>query len=105
MHPEPWAFGMRLREEPEGDDQFTVPTGSPADGRMIAELHDLPDEIWISFVVRDHQLLTVRPGTRLRAGDEVLVVGHPDDHTALTRMFGAPARRCPDGPTGLPHIG
>jgi len=91
MHPEPWAFGVRLREEPEGGDQFTVATGSPADGRTIAELDDLPGEIWISFVVRDHQLLTVRPGTRLRAGDEVLVVGHPDDHTALTRMFDAPA--------------
>ena len=57
---------MRLRDEPDGVHRFTVAPGSPADGRTIEELADLPGDIWVSFVVRDHQLLTVRGDTTLR---------------------------------------
>ncbi len=87
---EPWALGLRLRDEPEGVDRFTVGERSPADGRTIAELDDLPGEVWISFVVRDQHLLAVRPSTQLEAGDDVLVVGRPDDHEILTTMFCTP---------------
>ena len=64
--PEPWALGVRLRDEPEGVHRFTVAPGSPADGRTIEELANLPGDVWVSFVVRDQQLLTVRGDTTLR---------------------------------------
>ena len=36
VEPEPWALGVRLREEPEGVHRFTVAAGSPADGIRMA---------------------------------------------------------------------
>lgn len=78
VQPEPWALGIRLRTEPEGFHRFTISPGSPADGRTVEELADLPVDVWVSFVVRDHQLLTVRGDTTLRAGDDVLVLADDD---------------------------
>ena len=73
VQPEPWALGIRLRAEPEGFHRFTIAPGSPADGRTVEDLADLPVDVWVSFVVRDHQLLTVRgrhraSGRRRRPG-------------------------------------
>ena len=65
VQPEPWALGIRLREEPEGFHRFTVAPGSPADGRTIEQLADLPVDVWVSLVVRDQQLLNVRGDTTL----------------------------------------
>ena len=33
VEPEPWALGVRLRDEPDGVHRLTVTAGSPADGR------------------------------------------------------------------------
>ena len=47
MHPvapEPWALGVRLRDEPEGVHRFRIRSGAPAEGRRIADLDDdLPE--------------------------------------------------------------
>ena len=95
VEPEPWALGVRLAEEPEGARRLTVAGGSTADGRTVAELAGLPGEVWqsswISFVVRDRQLVAVRGDTTLRAGDEVLVLADPDLHAVLVRAFEQPA--------------
>ncbi|HEY3708473.1 MAG TPA: hypothetical protein VGL64_03780 [Amycolatopsis sp.] len=51
MEPEPWALGVRLREEPGGAQRFRISAGSPAAGRTVGDLH-LGGDIWISLVVR-----------------------------------------------------
>ncbi len=53
VHPEPWSLGIRLRGEPDGFHRFTIAPGSPAEGRTIEQLADLPVDVWVSFVVRD----------------------------------------------------
>ena len=74
IEPEPWALGVRLRDEPSGVHRLTIKRGSPADGRTIDDLADLPGEAWISFIVRGGQLVPIKADTRLRAGDDVLVL-------------------------------
>jgi potassium/hydrogen antiporter len=85
--PEPWAVGVRLRDEPQGAHRLTVAAGAPADGRRIDELHDLPEDAWISLVVRDDRLVPVRGDARLRAGDEVLVIADPDSLETVEAAF------------------
>ena len=77
VEPEPWALGVRLRDEPSGVHQLTVTAGSPADGRTIDELAGLPGEAWVSFIVRDGQLVPIKAATRLQPGDDVLSPGRP----------------------------
>jgi cell volume regulation protein A len=92
VEPEPWALGVRLRDEPSGVHKLTVMGSSPADGHTVDELSGLPGQAWVSFIVRDGQLVPIQPGTRLRPGDDVLVLADPDLHDKLTRIFGKPAR-------------
>jgi cell volume regulation protein A len=90
VEPEPWALGVRLRDEPSGVHRLTIQAGSPADGHTIGDLAGLPGDAWVSFVVRDGQLVPIRPGTRLRADDEVLVLADPGLHEELARAFEEP---------------
>lgn len=85
--PEPWALGVRLAEEPEGVHRLTVAAGSPADGHRIDDLPDLPEDAWISLVVRENQLLAVKGTTPLRAGDQLLVIADPRLHDRLVATF------------------
>jgi potassium/hydrogen antiporter len=73
IEPEPWSLGVRFQEEPEGLHRYTVTSGARAEGMAV---DDLPggEEVWVSIVIRDGRLIGVRPDTRLRAGDEVLVL-------------------------------
>ena len=87
--PEPWAIGVRLRDEPEGVHRFTVAAGAPAAGHRIDELDTLPEDAWISLVVRSDRLLPVRGDSRLQAGDEVLVLADPGLHEQLAATFGS----------------
>ena len=101
VQPEPWALGIRLRSEPDGAQQITVAAGALADGRRIDELHELPEDTWISLVatplpgweilVRDDRPVPVRDDTRLRAGDKVLVLAAPDAQDHVVAVFGRPA--------------
>ena len=92
VEPEPWALGVRLRDEPCGVRQLTVTAGSPADGRTVDKLAGLPGEAWVSFVVRDGQLVPLKSRTRLRPGDDVLIQADPGLHDKLVRAFEGPAR-------------
>jgi cell volume regulation protein A len=85
--PEPWAIGVRLRDEPEGVHRFTVAAGAPAAGHRIDELEMLPEDAWISLVVRSDRLLPVRGDSTLQAGDEVLVLADPGLHDRLRAAF------------------
>ena len=92
VEPEPWALGVRLRDEPSGVHRLTIKTGSPADGRTIDDLAELPDDAWVSFIVRDGQLVPIKGDTTLRAADDVLVLAPPDRRAKLITAFeGRPA--------------
>jgi cell volume regulation protein A len=88
VEPEPWSLGVRLRDEPNGVHRLTVAAGSAADGKTIADLSTLPEGAWVSFVVRGGRLVPVSAGTRLRAGDDALVLGDPRMAEQLSAVFG-----------------
>jgi cell volume regulation protein A len=92
IEPEPWSLGVRFREEPEGLHRFVVARSAPADGTTLA---DLPcgDDVWVIFIIRDGQLIAARAGTRLEAGDEVLVLAEGDEAPGLTKLFSESASR------------
>jgi cell volume regulation protein A len=93
VDPEPWALGVRLRGEPSGVHRLTIRVGSPADGRTIDELAGLPGDAWVSFVVRDGQLVPITGDSRLQAGDDVLVLADAKLHDQLVAAFEGPAAR------------
>jgi len=84
---EPWTLGVRLREEPDGVHRLRVAPDSPADGTTISDIASRVGDMWVSIVVRDAQLVTVRDGTELRAGDDVVVLADPDLRDRLSREF------------------
>jgi cell volume regulation protein A len=90
VEPEPWTLGVRLRDEPDGVHRLTVAAGSRAHGRRIDELGSLPESTWISFVVRQGQLVRVGADTMFHEGDEALVLGEPDDTEQLRAVFEDP---------------
>ncbi|MCZ2402182.1 cation:proton antiporter [Paenarthrobacter sp. Z7-10] len=84
---EPWAFGLRFRNEPHGLHDYVIAPGSPADGCTIAEL-SLGESGWISMVRRHGQLVQVRGTTTLQAGDTVLALSEPEG--GLADLFKCP---------------
>jgi cell volume regulation protein A len=93
VEPEPWALGVRLRDEPSDVHRLTIAAGSLADGRTIADLSDLPGDAWVSFIVRDGRLVPIKADTTLRAGDDVLVLADADLGEKLTSAFEGPGPR------------
>ena len=89
--PEPWALGVRLREEPEGAHEFSVAAGSAVDGKTVDEAADFAGDIWIDIVVRHSHLVPVRPDTRLEAGDIVVILAQADLSSEVAALFTAPA--------------
>jgi cell volume regulation protein A len=87
LEPEPWALGMRFRDEPEGLHRYIVAAGSAADGATIGDL-PLDEDVWISMISRDGRLVQVRGNTALEAGDEVLALASDDGLVA--RLFRTP---------------
>lgn len=77
VEPEPWALGMRFRDEPTGLQRYVVAGNSEADGAAISDL-PLGESAWISLVSRHGQMVQVRGTTQLHAGDEVLVLVDPE---------------------------
>ena len=88
VSPEPWSLGLRLQDEPQGARSYAVGDGSQADGTTIAQLHELSEDLWVSMLIRGGQLVTISPTTRLRGGDQVLVLGVPDPDDEVARVFG-----------------
>ena len=88
---EPWALGVRLREEPEGVHRLHVAAGSPADGATINDLAGRVGDIWVSIIVRDAQLVAIRDTTELHPGDDVVVLADPDLQARLTTEFSVTA--------------
>jgi potassium/hydrogen antiporter len=88
VEPEPWSLGVRFRREPRGLRRHVVAAGSPADGRRVGDL-DVGEDVWISFVIRDDQLVPVSGSTTLRAGDEILALTDPERGPDLAPIFTA----------------
>lgn len=86
VEPEPWALGLRFRDEPQGLRRYRVAAHSPADGATIADL-PLGEHAWISLVSRAGRLVQVRGEARLHADDEVLVLAEPDDADTIDHLF------------------
>jgi potassium/hydrogen antiporter len=95
VQPQPWSFGVRLTQEPEGVLRLTVGAGSRADGQTVDNVAEAatesgePVEVWVNMLVRGHVLVYVRGNTRLRAGDEVLVSADERWHPFLEDLFRA----------------
>jgi potassium/hydrogen antiporter len=89
VEPEPWSLGVRFSEEPEGLHRYHVAAGSPADGSPVNEL-PCGEDIWVSLIVRDGNLVTATGDMTLRAGDDVLVLAEPGEAPALDRLFTTP---------------
>jgi len=70
---EPWAMGMRFRDQPEGLHRYVVEQGSQADGATIRDL-PLDEDVWVSVVSRGGRMVQVSGTTTLEAGDEVLAI-------------------------------
>jgi cell volume regulation protein A len=91
LQPQPWSFGVRLAEEPEGVLRLKVAAGSRADGHTVQNLADSADsaDIWVNMLVRRRALVSVRGDTRLEAGDEVLISAEERWHPNLEDLFHA----------------
>ena len=83
---EPWSIGLPLRQEPEGVHRLRVQPGSGADDTAIGDL-DLPEDAWVSLVIRGGRLIPVQASTTLNAGDEALVLASDDQAGDLTALF------------------
>jgi cell volume regulation protein A len=90
VEPEPWALGVRLRDEPSDVHRLTISAGSLAEGHTIGDLPELPGDAWVSFIVRDGRPVSLKPDTVLRAGDDVLLLADTDLGDNLTQAFEGP---------------
>lgn len=86
---QPWQVGVRLQDEPRGVHRFRVAAESAAQGCTVEALGDRAGDIWVSIVVRDAGLVSVRGDTELRAGDEVVVLADPELRDTLDALFGS----------------
>jgi Trk K+ transport system NAD-binding subunit len=63
-----------------------VAAGSLADSSRTGD-RDVGEDFWISFVIRDDQLVPVSGSTILRAGDEILALTDPERGPDLAPIF------------------
>lgn len=92
--PQPWAFGVRLADEPTNILRVTVGTNSAAVGQSVRKLGDgasEPAELWVHLIVRDGKLLATRSDTTLEAGDELVMSVDPAAHRRLESHIAGPS--------------
>ena len=87
VEPEPWSLGVRLRTDPGNVLTFVVARGSRADGVEVSQLEGLPEDAWVTLLVRGGQLMAVRGDTALRAGDRLTVLADDASADDLRRTF------------------
>jgi cell volume regulation protein A len=85
---EPWALGMRFRDQPTGLRRVSVAPGAPADGARIEDL-ELDEDTWISMINRDGALVPIRGDTTLQAQDEILLLTDPQGDSDPAALFTA----------------
>jgi cell volume regulation protein A len=82
----PYSLTVGLEEEPEGVVRYRVRRGSHAADRRIRDL-SIGDSTWISLIVRDGVPIQPRGSSKIRVGDEVVVLTDPDDEPGVRRVF------------------
>jgi potassium/hydrogen antiporter len=95
VEPEPWDVSIRLRE-PGNVQHYVVGPSARVVGSAIRDL-PLGERAWISFVVQDGQARQARGSHVLQVGDDVHVIGEPEDADVLQRLFEGPAGERPSG--------
>ena len=70
----------------EGLHRFIVAPGAAAQGTAISDL-PLPEDAWVSFIIRGWRLVPVHAGTVLQAGDEVTGLAPGADEDPLGAIF------------------
>jgi cell volume regulation protein A len=86
---DPWTIRLRLQQEPEGVHRLRVRAGSGADETAIGDL-ELPQDAWVSLVIRGGQLVPLQASTTLQAGDEALVLAGDEQAGELAQLFTQP---------------
>lgn len=66
--------------------RLRVRPGSGADDTAIGDL-ELPEDAWVSLVIRGGRLIPVQASTTLQAGDEALVLASDDQAGELAALF------------------
>lgn len=87
----PWTSGLRFAGPPDRIAHLGVEAGAAAVGARLDGLA-LPAGTSLGLVVRDGQPVPARPHTVLQVGDEVVLIGDPDDHGPAGALFRAPGR-------------
>ena len=91
LEPEPWALGVRLRNEPEGVHRLAVAANSPADGRSIADIQQLTGHAQVGLIIRDSALVAINNDTQVHADDTIFVLADTeDDLEEIVRATAAP---------------
>ena len=86
----PWRISVPLRSAPESILRVVVAESSAAAGMRIRDL-ELSDA-WIGLIVREGEPLQARGTTRLRPGDELLVVSSSESMSHFEWLFEAAER-------------
>jgi Trk K+ transport system NAD-binding subunit len=63
-----------------------VTAGAPAASTPISDL-PLPDDAWISLIIRDGHPVPAHEDTILQAGDEIVVLTSGNDEASLRELF------------------
>jgi cell volume regulation protein A len=77
VEPEPYALGVRFRNEPQALRRYVLQPGAPAEGTALQDLA-LPESSWLSMVIRSGELVPVSGQVVLEAGDEIVALSDPD---------------------------
>lgn len=88
IEPEPWSLGIRFQEEPEDLHRFVITAGAAAANRAISDLA-MPEDAWISFIIRNGHLVPAHADTVLQPNDEVVVLATGRDEPSLRTLFGS----------------
>jgi cell volume regulation protein A len=85
IEPEPWSLGIRFQKEPGDLHRFVVAPGAAALDVPVSDL-PLPPDAWISFIIRNGDLVPAHADTFLQPDDEVIVLA--EDESGLRELFG-----------------
>ncbi|RJP54426.1 MAG: potassium/proton antiporter [Anaerolineaceae bacterium] len=66
--------------------EFTIPSGSIADGKTIVELY-LPQEFLIVLIARENEFIMPSGGIRLQAGDTLIVLADKEIFASVERQL------------------
>jgi potassium/hydrogen antiporter len=88
IEPEPWSLGIRFQQEPQDLHRFLITAGAAAASTPIGDL-PLPEDAWISLIIRDGHPVPPHEDTILQAGDEIVVLASGKDEASLRELFGS----------------